>query len=551
MKTISLGLGLHLLVGWVFVVSHAYATEDPILKGSILNRVSESANPSGLSEDPSNQQELPSLPIVPVGSLHSLFDLNEQTTEPMNRVSSVAELSDVKPGDWAYQTLQALIKRYGVIAGYADGTFRGNRALTRYEFAAALSAAIPKVDLSTFATKQDLEDLQRMQTEFSKELELVKGKISQLERIIQPVSETTKFTGEVIITPIVVGRAEKADSDQPTDSELTISNRAKLNFLTKLGGKTLLRTTLKANNIPSIQRATGTDMARLSFQGDSRNRLELDELSLRSQLSKRATLFAFAAGGGLNKFTETLNPFLNSSGEGSISRFGQRNPIYRQGGEVGVGFSYQFSKLISLDIGYLADKVSNPKVGVGNAAYGAIAQLTFNISKRTGLGVTYVRSFNRLDTNTGSDRANDPFNNKSDAITADSFGLGTTVGLSKKLALSGWVGFSRATAQDLPGKPSASLFNWAVTIAFPNLGREGNLLGIVIGQPPKVTASDFRVRGKLFRDEDTSFHLETFYRIRLTKGISITPGLLVITSPDHNRNNDPIFVGIIRTTFSF
>ncbi len=546
MKIISLGLGLHLLIGWVLIVSHACATED-----SLFNHVNGSVNPSGNSEDLYNKQESLSSPIVPVDSTASLFDPNEEVAEPMKRVNSVAELSDVQPSDWAYQTLQSLIKRYGIIAGYADGTFRGDRALTRYEFAAALRAAIPRIDLSTFATEKDREDLQRMQMEFARELELLKGKISQLERIIQPVSETTKFTGEVVFAPIVVGATEKADSNKPTDSELTISSRAKLNFLTKLGGKTLLRTTLKANNIPAIQRASGTDMARLSFQGDSRNRLELDELGLRSQLSKRVTLFGFMAGGSLNKFTETLNPFLNSSGEGSISRFGQRNPIYRQGGEVGVGFSYQFSPSISLDMGYLADKVNNPKVGLGNAAYGAIAQLTFKFSKRAGLGITYIRSFNSLDTNTGSDRANDPFDNSSNTITADSFGLETTVGLSKKLALSGWVGFSRTTAQDLPEKPSASLFNWAVTIAFPNLGREGNLLGVVIGQPPKVIANDFRVNGKLFEDEDTSFHLETFYRIQLTKGISITPGLLVITSPNHNRNNDSVFVGVIRTTFSF
>ncbi len=61
------------------------------------------------------------------------------------QVTSVNQLSDVKPTDWAFQALQSLIQRYGCIAGYPDGTYRGNRALTRYEFAAGLNACLDKV----------------------------------------------------------------------------------------------------------------------------------------------------------------------------------------------------------------------------------------------------------------------------------------------------------------------------------------------------------------------------------------------------------------------
>ncbi len=505
---------------------------------------------SSPSETPSNLAPERTLPQRSP-PLTAPFDLDEQTTHPMRKLTSITELLDVQPDDWAYQTLQALIDKYGVVAGYSDRTFRGDRPLTRSEFAAALKAAIPKVDLSTFATQQDLEALQRLQAEFAQDLQSVSDRVSRLERRLRPVSETTKLTGEVIFAPILINKTEKADRDQPTDSEFTLSSRVKLNFITSLGGKTQLRTTLKANNIPGIQRATGTDMARLSFQGDSDSRLEIDELSLRSKLHKRVTLFAFAAGGSLNKFTETLNPFLTSSSDGSLSRFGQRNPIYRQGGEVGLGFSFQLSQAVSLDVGYVADRVNRPAVGFGNAAYGAIAQLTVEFSKTAGIGFTYIRSFNGLDTNTGSDRANDPFDDKSNAITADSFGVETTIGLSKNLALSGWVGFSRATARDLPGNPSASVFNWAITLAVPNLGQEGNLLGFVVGQPPKVTTNEFQRRGNFYTDPATSVHLEAFYRIRLSKGISITPGFLIITAPEHNWDNPTIFVGTLRTTFSF
>jgi hypothetical protein len=52
------------------------------------------------------------------------------------QVTSITQFSDVYPTDWAYQALANLIERYGCVAGYPNGTFRGNRAMTRYEAAA-------------------------------------------------------------------------------------------------------------------------------------------------------------------------------------------------------------------------------------------------------------------------------------------------------------------------------------------------------------------------------------------------------------------------------
>ncbi|HBE34131.1 MAG TPA: carbohydrate porin, partial [Cyanobacteria bacterium UBA11368] len=52
-------------------------------------------------------------------------------------------------------------------------------------------------------------------------------------------------------------------------------------------------------------------------------------------------------------------------------------------------------------------------------------------------------------------------------------------------------------------------------------------------------------------DDDTTYHLEAFYRIQATNNISITPGVFVLLNPEHNDNNSTIYVGTIRTTFSF
>ncbi|NJN48647.1 MAG: iron uptake porin [Alkalinema sp. RL_2_19] len=469
----------------------------------------------------------------------------------MERLPTVAELSDVTPNDWTYQALQALIDRYRPIAGYPDRTFRGNRSLSRYEFAAALNAAIPTPDFSAYATKEDVEKVKQMQAEFARELAEVKSQFQPVSRQITPTSITTKLTGQAILAPIVVGTTDRADGEGRTDSALTLGSRVNLDFLSELDGKLLLRTTLSAQNVPELQRATGTDMSRLGFQGDNDSQVEVSELSLRYRLADRANFYAFATGGGLDKFTETLNPFVGSSSQGSISRFGQRNPIYRQGGDVGLGISYDFGESVSLDLGYVGDRLNRPGTGIANASYGTIAQLTWEASRNFGLGLSYVRSFNSLDTGTGSELANDPFDGESDAIVANSWGLSASWGLSRDLVVSGWTGWTWATAKDLPDDPTANIFNWAVTLGAPNFGKRGNLLGLVVGQSPKVTANQFQLEGESLRDQDTSLHLELFYRIRLQPGISVTPGVMLITSPEHDEDNPSIVVGTVRTTFRF
>ncbi len=78
----------------------------------------------------------------------------------------------MQPTDWAFQALQSLVEHYGCIAGYPDGTFQGNRALTRYEFAAGLNACLNRVNeliataTTDIATHNDLATLQKLQTEF-------------------------------------------------------------------------------------------------------------------------------------------------------------------------------------------------------------------------------------------------------------------------------------------------------------------------------------------------------------------------------------------------
>ncbi|MDM7327022.1 MAG: iron uptake porin, partial [Thermosynechococcus sp. Uc] len=100
---------------------------------------------------------------APAQSLPSRTEIEQSLGQQgsLPQVTSVSQLSDVSPTDWAYQALASLVEKYGCIVGYPDGTFRGNRAATRYEMAAALNACLDVIS-DRFATKEDLEAVRRL-----------------------------------------------------------------------------------------------------------------------------------------------------------------------------------------------------------------------------------------------------------------------------------------------------------------------------------------------------------------------------------------------------
>jgi hypothetical protein len=134
-------------------------------------------------------------------------------------------------------------------------------------------------------------------------------------------------------------------------------------------------------------------------------------------------------------------------------------------------------------------------------------------------------------------------------IVGNSYGIQANYRISNKLAIGGWAGYTAARAI---GLGDADIWNYALTIALPDLGKEGNLGGIIIGMQPKLTGTSRNLRAiGQFKDPDTSLHLEGFYRYQLNDNFAITTGLIWITAPNHNANNDDIIIGTIRTNFEF
>lgn len=341
------------------------------------------------------------------------------------------------------------------------------------------------------------------------------------------------------------------DKENDNDNNITFGSRVRLNFNTSFTGKDNLRIRLQNSNLPRLDRVTGTDMARLAFQGTDDNQVRVSALDYSFLISKDIKILIPVIGGDLADFTEPLNPYLSGSSRGAISRFAQRNPIYRQGGGSGLGISYEISDAIEFEVGFVAEDVDDPEVGFNKADYAAIAQLTLEPAQDIEFGLTYIHSYNSVNTGTGSERTNDPFDDNSEAIVANSFGLQSTIKLNPNITIGGWIGYTQAKATDLTNNPTANIFNWALTLALPDLGAEGSVAGFAIGQPPKVTSNDFTVDNNKYQDSDTSLHFEAFYRLQALKNVGVTFGMLMITNPEHNSNNDTIYIGTIRTTFRF
>lgn len=118
-----------------------------------------------------------------------------------------SEMVDLSPEHWAYRAVQSLMEKYEIVDGYPDKTFRGNRTLTRYEFAAALYRVMTRIEELIAASgtgggppvnvdRTDLETIAALQKEFRQELADFKGRLNRIEERIQ-LLDAVKVGGSV------------------------------------------------------------------------------------------------------------------------------------------------------------------------------------------------------------------------------------------------------------------------------------------------------------------------------------------------------------------
>ena len=556
-----------------------------LASGTTVRAASEPGNLKGMSKSAPLTSDLegfvaPSAveKLAQVTSVDELSQLQEED-QLQSQVTSVSQLSDVQPTDWAFQALQSLVERYGCIAGYPDGTYRGNQATTRYEFAAGLNACLDQilnlVDVEAEVSAEDLAVIRRLQEEFAAELATLRGRVDALEARTAELeanqfSTTTKLKGEVIFSVQNALGDERAlnrldyaegvdDESRPgVDDNTTFNDRVRLAFDTSFTGKDRLRTRLQAGNFTNMNSATGTDESRLGYEAGGGNDVTLNRLHYRTPICDKLTFHVSPHGMDINQIFAVTNPYLASSGTGALSRFGRRHPLVHRGNEgAGVGFNYDVSDAFSISGLYLAADGDafdpTPKNGLFNGRYSAAVQFDIAPTDNIDVALTYRNSYFpggsvNLASSTGTDFAQDPF--RGAATTGHHVGFQANARLNDRISFGGWAGAVFAE-QESGGDNSATIFDWMFNVAFPDLGSDGNLLAFIVGQPPHVVDNDLSIGGTPVEDRAPTWHFEALYRFALTKKISITPGAFYIMNPEGDNRNDGIFVGAIRTTFKF
>ncbi|MBD2357433.1 iron uptake porin [Tolypothrix sp. FACHB-123] len=499
--------------------------------------------------------------------------------EDMGQVTSVSQLSDVQATDWAFGALQSLVERYGCIAGYPNQTYRGNRALTRYEFAAGLNACLNQINqliasgTADLVNKEDLITLQKLQEEYTAELQTLRGRVDTLEARTatiesQQFATTTKLRGEAIFALASVFGSDRAintdaqnrGSSRPKLEENAIfADRVRLNFDTSFTGKDRLRVRLQGRNITSFNSAvTGTNQTRLGFDGNESNNVSVSALFYRFPIGN--STIASIATEGLEYIDEVppLSRNFDSSGSGALSRFGRYNPIYRAAEGPGIIISHQFNKALTLTAGYVVPSgVGNdPSNGRGmfNGTYSALGQITFQPASQLSLAFTYVNAYytdgSGVTGSTGTGFANNPFNGARTSI--NNYSVTANYKFSPQFTITAWGGYTNAKAENTAvARSDAEIWNWAVQLGFPDLGKKGNFAGFVFGVPPYAASNEYVSNTNRRQDDDVTYHLEAFYRYKLNDNIAITPGFITLLNPEGNSSNPNIYVGVVRTTFTF
>jgi len=117
----------------------------------------------------------------------------------LGRAASATPFSDVPANHWAYQYIQSLAAD-GIIDGYPDGKFKGDRPLTRYEMAVVIARVIAKLQENikppppyTGPTKQDLDKLQKLIDALKDELDALGVRVTNLEDSLDALDKRTKF----------------------------------------------------------------------------------------------------------------------------------------------------------------------------------------------------------------------------------------------------------------------------------------------------------------------------------------------------------------------
>ncbi|MEL7492848.1 MAG: iron uptake porin [Cyanobacteria bacterium J06554_11] len=430
------------------------------------------------------------------------------------QVTSVSELSDVQPGDWAFTALQRLVEEYGCLEGYPDRTYRGNRALTRYEFAAGLNACLDVVIQLIGGT--DLDEVRRLQEEFAAELATIRGRVDGLEADVAELeanqfSTTTKLRGQVDAHLVVPFDEAEFDGVEIEEADATFEYRARLNFDTSFTGEDRLRIRLQASDAAgSLANTEGGLSSQSGRPGGIEDNVGLDDVFYSFPLGNRISGIIAANSVVTDDFvTSTIVPFDGPS----VADAGgpEFYDLFEGGSALGVGANVAFTDNLVLDLGYATDTGNDNSEDGGifnEASY--IAQLNFLTDGIIDAAVTYIG-----------------------ATDADDGDVEYSIAGLLNLDFGRFQVGGHYAINEIEGGGDANSFMGGVAIA--DLFGAGNEFGVYGGVSPA-------------EDRDPLL-VEAYYMVSVNEFFSLTPA--VIYADNDTGDGDDNIYGAVRATLKF
>jgi hypothetical protein len=471
-------------------------------------------------------------PMAATAAEINLDGVNQYASD--EQVTSISQFPDVQPTDWAYQALSNLIERYGCVAGYPDGTFKGQRAMTRFEAAALLNACLDRVTEVT-------DELRRLMAEFERELAVIKGRVDGLEAKVGELeasqfSTTTRLRGEASFILAGSPDFDTPLGGGPDPNETTFNYDLRLSFDTSFTGKDLLRTRLRSGNFSSLPFGSSSqNILKLDKAEGTDDSVEIDRLFYRFPVGESVNLTV----GALVRNTEMIS-FIPSAYKSSILDFFQlagTSGTYNKATGAGFGFSWkqQVEKgnpAITFDTNYVAvNDYDDSSVGAFTSESGInwLSQLGVK-GRNWGMAVAY-----RYGTENSTIRV------PNFVATVPSGGSNSSLSVGAYWAPldSGWIpSISAGYGYNWQDEGIEDSESWMVGLQWSDVFWEGNAAGFAVGQAP-FTGS-----------ENNSMLYEVFYKFQVTDNITITPALFYADEPRRNSFNET-WGGVIQTTFRF
>ena len=473
-------------------------------------------------------------PVAATAAELNLDGVNKYASE--EQVTSISQFSDVKPTDWAYQALSNLIERYGCVAGYPDGTYKGARAMTRFEAAALLNACLDRVTEVT-------DELKKLMAEFEKELAILKGRVDGLEAKVGELeanqfSTTTKLKG--IATMVLGGGSNTGFGD-----DITMNYDVRLNLDTSFTGKDLLRTTLRAGNFADSAFFNGNTALEVAFQEDAGVDGGVDVVGI------NRLFYQFPIG---ENFTATFGAKVRQDDMLAIwpsvypsdtiidlFTYAGARGTYSVNLGAGIGLWYEKDGF-SISANYVSNEVAaeNSQLGVGDALT-ATVQVGYAASNWGGaFAYTYSDS-----------------SASAAGINANSIGLSGYWQPSEASwmpSISTGFGYNDVdTNFNIPGTDGES-WSWMIGLQWADAFMKGNALGMAIGSAGQSAIGGFGTGGIWTDAGEETLAYELWYKFQVTDNISVTPAFFWIQNDSGafgSSSGDDTYGGLIKTTFKF